>query len=229
MSLIDICVFGDSIGKGIVLQSETSRYKVIKMNLEKIFGLEEINIRNYSMFGCTVSKGLSNIKRHATEIMKYKNVFLELGGNDCDFNWKEIAENPEKEHFPNTPIIEFRRLYESLIGEIRNNGGSPIMINLPPLDPKRYFNWISKDLNERGILQWLGDVNMIYRWQEMYNVEVMLLANKMGVPIIDIRSAFLKYNNYSDFLCSDGIHPNHAGYELIYKTIGEQYMFTIGY
>jgi lysophospholipase L1-like esterase len=229
MSLIDICVFGDSIGKGIVLQPETSRYKVIKMNLEKIFGLEEINIKNYSMFGCTVSKGLSNIKRHATELTKYKNVFLELGGNDCDFNWKEIAENPEKEHLPKTPIIEFRRVYENLIEEIRSNGGSPIMINLPPIDPKRYFNWISKGLNKRGLLQWLGDINMIYRWQEMYNVEVMLLATKMGVPIIDIRSAFLKYNNYNEFLCFDGIHPNNDGYELIYKTIGEQYMFTMGY
>ena len=230
MSLIDICIFGDSIGKGIVLQPENSRYKVSKINLEKIFGLGEINIKNYSMFGCTVSKGLSNIKRHATELMKYKNIFLELGGNDCDFDWKEIAENPEKEHLPKTPVIEFRRLYENLIEEIRGNGGSPIIINLPPLDPKRYFNWISKDLDKSAILQWLGgDINMIYRWQEMYNVEVMLLAIKTKVPIIDIRSAFLKYNNYSEFLCFDGIHPNNDGYELIYKTIGEQYMFTMGY
>ena len=58
----------------------------------------------------------------------------------------------------------------------------------------------------------------------MYNVEVMLLAIKKDVPIIDIRSAFLKYNNYNDFLCSDGIHPNDEGYKLIYRTIGEQYI-----
>lgn len=224
MSFIDICVFGDSIGKGIVLQPETSRYKIIKMNLEKIFGWKGINIKNYSMFGCTVSKGLSVIKRHATELMGYNNIFLELGGNDCDFNWKEIADNPEKEHLPKTPIREFRRLYEDIIAEIYGNGGSPILLNLPPLDPNRYFNWISKGLNKSNILKWLGDVNMIYRWQEMYNVEVMLLATKMGIPIIDIRSAFLKYNNYNDFLCSDGIHPNNDGYELIYKTIGEQYI-----
>jgi lysophospholipase L1-like esterase len=72
-------------------------------------------------------------------------------------------------------------------------------------------------------LKWLGDVDMIYRWQEMYNIEVMLLATKMAVPIIDIRSAFLKCNNYRDLICSDGIHPNKEGYDLIYKTIGEQY------
>jgi lysophospholipase L1-like esterase len=72
-------------------------------------------------------------------------------------------------------------------------------------------------------MKWLGDVNMIYRWQELYNVEVMLLATKMAVPIIDIRSAFLKCKNYCDYLCEDGIHPNSKGYELIYRTIAEQY------
>ena len=164
MNLMDICVFGDSIGKGIVLQPESSRYKIIKMNLEKVFGWEGINIKNYSMFGCTVSKGLSVIKRHTTELMGYKNVFLELGDNDCDFDWKEIADNPEKEHLPNTPIIDFRRLYGEAIEEIRCNGGSPIMLNLPPLDPNRYFNWFSKGLNKSNILKWLGDINMIYRW-----------------------------------------------------------------
>ena len=48
---------------------------------------------------------------------------------------------------------------------------------------------------------------MIYRWQEMYNVEVMLLATRMGIPIIDIRSAFLKHHNYRDFLAMMGSTP----------------------
>lgn len=223
MAVMDICVFGDSIGKGVILQPDTSRYKVIKINLEKLFGRIEINIKNYSMFGCTVSKGLSVVKRHARELMGYNSILLELGGNDCDFEWKDIANNPEKEHLPKTPLGEFRRLYKQLIDEIRGNGGNPIILNLPPLEPNRYFNWVSRGLNADNILKWLGDVNMIYRWQERYNVEVMLLATRLNVPIIDIRSAFLKHNNYHDFLCFDGIHPNSEGYELIYRTIGEQY------
>lgn len=223
MSVMDICVFGDSIGKGVILQPNTSRYEIIKINLEKLFGRNDINIKNYSMFGCTVSKGLSVIKRHACELMGYKNIFLELGGNDCDFTWNELADNPEKEHIAKTPLGEFGALYKQVIDEIRSNGGNPTILTLPPLDPNRYFNWVSKGLDRDNILKWLGDVDMIYRWQEMYNVEVMLLATKMIVPIIDIRSAFLKCNNYRDFLCLDGIHPNNKGYELIYKTIAEQY------
>jgi len=223
MSVMELCVFGDSIGKGVVLQSETSRYESIKMNLESLFGRDDIHIKNYSLFGCTVAKGLSVIKRHACELIDYKSIFLELGGNDCDFIWSEIAENPEKEHVAKTPLAKFAELYKELIEEIRRNGGKPILLTLPPLDPERYFKWVSRGINSENIMKWLGDVNMIYRWQELYNVEVMLLATKLAVPIIDIRSAFLKCNNYCDYLCTDGIHPNTQGYELIYKTIAEQY------
>ena len=222
MATTDICIFGDSIGKGVVLHPNMNRYSVIKVNWDKLFGPMAINIKNYAKFGCTVSKGLSVIKRHAQELMGYKKVLIELGGNDCDFVWKEIADDPEKEHLPKTPLTEFRRLYQQVIEEIRTNGGKPTILNLPPLDPKRYFDWISRGLNHENILKWLGDIDMIYRWQEMYNVEVMLLATRMNVPIIDIRSSFLKHNNYRDFLCEDGIHPNNHGYELIYKTIAEQ-------
>ncbi len=81
------------------------------------------------------------------------------------------------------------------------------------------MNWVSKGINKSNILKWLGSVDMIYRRQEMYSLEVMLLATKMAVPIIDIRSAFLKNNRYEDYICCDGIHPNSYGYGLISKTV----------
>ena len=49
MGMMDLCVFGDSIGKGIVLQPESSRYESIKMNLDKLFGRNDITVKNYSM------------------------------------------------------------------------------------------------------------------------------------------------------------------------------------
>lgn len=223
MSVADICVFGDSIGKGVVLHPNTSRYELIRVNLEKLLGLSGVKIQNYSIFGCTVSKVLTVIKKHALELTGYNSVLLELGGNDCDFVWNEVADNPEKKHAPKTPLAEFKRLYKQVIDEVRSYGGRPIILTLPPLEPNRFFNWVSRGINRDNILKWLGDVDMIYRWQERYNVEVMLLAAKMAVPVIDIRSAFLECNNYRDFICSDGIHPNKDGYDLIYRTIAEQY------
>jgi len=223
MVFTDICVFGDSIGKGISLKPDSCHYETIKINLDTLVGRKDVNLKNYSMFGCTISKGLSIIKRHAQELKGYKNIFLEIGGNDCDFAWNEIAVNPEKDHFPKTPLDEFGEYYRQIIDEIQSNDGNPTILTLPPLEPNRFFDWVSRGINRDNIMKWLGDVNMIYRWQELYNIEVMLLASKMSIPIVDIRSAFLKCHNYSDFLCLDGIHPNKEGYEIIYKTVAEQF------
>ncbi|MTI96437.1 MAG: SGNH/GDSL hydrolase family protein [Firmicutes bacterium] len=227
MSEISICVFGDSIGKGVVLHPDQGRYELIKMNVGKLLGVQELKVTNYSRFGCTVSKGLSIIKKHGCELARFTSVFLELGGNDCDFAWNEVAKDPQRQHAPKTPLSEFKRLYRQVIELIRDNGGNPVILTLPPLEPWRFFDWVFRGLDKDNILKWLGDVDMIYRWQELYNVEVMLLAAKLSVPIIDIRSAFLKCKNYSDLLCPDGIHPNNEGYNLIYKTIAAQYKLAI--
>lgn len=220
----EVCVIGDSIGKGVILHPLTSRYELIKLNIEKLLGLNKVDIRNYSSFGCTVAKALAKVKRYGKELAKYSNVFLEVGGNDCDFSWAEIAANPRETHVPKTPLVEFKDLYEQTVAEILRNGGNPIVLTLPPLEPKRFLDWVSRGIDRDTILTWLGDVDMIYRWQEMYNIEVMLLARKMEVPLIDIRRAFLQRNRYWDLICADGIHPNQEGYDLIYRTIGEQYL-----
>jgi len=223
MDVKDICVFGDSIGKGVVLHPITCRYEIIKTNIGQFFGINKMRIQNYSMFGCTVTKALSLVKRRAPELEKYQYVFLELGGNDCDFAWREIADNPGKEHLPKTPLVDFQAQYQQVVDEIRSNGSHPIILTLPPLEPNRFFSWVSRGINGDNILNWLGDVTMIYRWQEVYNIEVMKLATTMDVPIIDIRSAFLKKNHYQDLICADGIHPTSEGYNLIYQTISAHY------
>jgi len=227
---INIGVFGDSIGKGIVLRPDSNRYSTLKVNVHEVIGADEsvVKIENYSMMGSTITKGLNIIERHFDKIKHYSNVLLEFGGNDCDYNWKEISENPQGKFDCNTPINQFRQKYTELIKLIRQQQGNPIMITLPPLVADRYFEWISKKLNKENILKWLnGDINAIYRWQELYNTQVALLASQLKVPLIDIRSAFLLQDDYRTFMCEDGIHPNEKGYSLIYKTIKEQYKVNV--
>lgn len=227
---LNIGIFGDSIGKGILLRSDSNRYSTLKMDLQKLFGIsdEKLSIQNYSMMGSTVTKGLAVLDRHLDKVKHFKNVLLEFGGNDCDYNWKEISDNPQANHECNTPIPVFNKKYTEMIAKIRECQGNPIMLTLPPLVPDKYFEWISRNLNKDHILTWLGgDVNVIYRWQELYNAQVTRLASQLSVPLIDIRSAFLLNHNYQNLICEDGIHPNEAGYELIYKTVSEQYRQTI--
>jgi lysophospholipase L1-like esterase len=56
----------------------------------------------------------------------------------------------------------------------------------------------------------------------MYSVAVEELAAEKKIPLIDIRSGFLRKKNFSRYLCADGIHPNDKGHLLISKAIRER-------
>ncbi|MEG1915040.1 MAG: SGNH/GDSL hydrolase family protein, partial [Acidaminococcaceae bacterium] len=61
----------------------------------------------------------------------------------------------------------------------------------------------------------------IFKFHESYNAQVCGIAEENDIPLIDIRSAFLKLPNYSEYLCDDGIHPNEKGHNLIARVITE--------
>lgn len=218
---IQIGIFGDSISKGIVLDAETLRYSTLKREITK--WVNPVSLHNFSVMGSTIHKGLDIIQRHHEQLAAYDNIFLEFGGNDCDFNWQAVSDRPQAHHKPHTPLKQFEALYTKAIQIIQAQKGNPILLTLPPLEPKRYFQWISRNLHAKNILHWLGNVDTIYRWQELYNIKIVLLAQKLCVPVVDIRSAFLAQHNYQSLLCADGIHPNRNGHRFIYKTIMQQY------
>lgn len=217
-----VCVFGDSLTKGVVFDSAVKRYILLKdsfINLVK--SSVGLTVHNYSKFGCTVSKGLETVRRHCGELGGYDYTALEFGGNDCDFDWAQVAAAPEKEHQPRTPLGVFTQKYAEMIGVVRKSGSLPVMLSLPPIDAKRYFAWISRGLNAQNILLWLGDEERIYRWHEMYNLAVYRLSKELSVPLIDISSAFLQKVNYQNLICEDGIHPNAQGHSLICAAIDD--------
>ena len=215
-----VCMIGDSISKGVVFDSVMNKYTLLKNNFVNMLKINaDISVKNYSLFGCTVTKGLEILGRHKDEVGSYNFTVLEFGGNDCDFNWKEVSDTPEKKHLPKTPVDEFEEKYIHMISKIHEYGGHPAVLSLPPIDAKRYFAWISRNLNPKNILSWLGDTGFIYRWHEMYNLATCRLAKECSVPFIDISSAFLEKQNYRDLICEDGIHPNKEGHKLICKTI----------
>jgi lysophospholipase L1-like esterase len=209
-------VFGDSILKGIQINPLNKRYYVdnnigIDM-LSKEFSLE---IVNNSRLGCTVTKGKTMLDRFLGKKPDCTAILMDYGGNDCDFNWKAISENPDSHHEPYTPIKTFMRSYSDIINNIFNNGIRPIVTNLPPICPNRYFNWLSKNLDKKNILQWLEDINLIYRYQESYSRAVEKVAKNTGAMLVDLRSVFLSERHLGRYLCEDGIHPNTEGQKLI--------------
>ncbi|HOC29673.1 MAG TPA: SGNH/GDSL hydrolase family protein, partial [Treponemataceae bacterium] len=211
-----IHVWGDSVLKGIVLDEKKEIYRVFEDNSVARFGTATgSRIVNHSSFGMTTGKALERIERSLVRnpLEDGDIVLVEFGGNDCDYVWSSVSENPDGAHLPKTPLDSFRNLMQSIIGLFRGNGISPVLMTLPPLEPNRYLDWISRGLDRMNILRWLGDVNKIYRWQEAYNDAVVDIARENSLRLIDVRKNFLVSSRYSELLCADGIHPSPDGHD----------------
>lgn len=216
-------IYGDSISKGVVYDEERGRYITIKDSFAALLQ-DKLNgiLYNAGKFGNTIIRGMSRLQ---TDVLKTNPdiVFVEFGGNDCDFNWEEVASNPTSEHLPNTDFNLFQSSLKDLVSLLKGNNIIPVLMSLPPIDADRYFKWISKynDSMGKNILKWLGSVNKIYWWQEKYNSAVINVAQETGTVWIDVRGAFLQTPDYTRLICKDGIHPNTEGHRVIANKIYE--------
>jgi lysophospholipase L1-like esterase len=214
-------VWGDSILKGVVLDESSLSYRTLSENCVARFAqATKTDITNHASFGMTSLKAHERILK-AVERNPPKSddiVLVEFGGNDCDFHWSAISDRPDEYHEPKTPIAVFGKKMQEIIDTFRSFKIEPILMSLPPLEPNRYFEWISRGLNRANILKWLDDVNKIYRWQEAYNDIVVETAQSNGLRLIDVRKSFLVSDRYTSLICGDGIHPSARGHETIYNT-----------
>jgi len=213
-----IVIFGDSIMKGVVFNESDGRYRVSSaLGVDALAGRFGLTIENRSRFGCTLEKGLGVLRRTVEREQDCRAVILEYGGNDCDFDWEQVAAEPEAEHQPHTTIERFAELYAGAIVELQRRSIVPVLTTLPPLCAERYLDWICRGgLSRENILRWLGDVNAIYRYQERYSRVVERLAERFDAPLIDLRSAFLSERKMERLFCADGIHPNELGQRVIH-------------
>ncbi len=217
-----LCILGDSIGRGVVLDEDSGKYTVITERFSSLLAPRiGARIKNHAAFGSTIERGLKITDRHMCEMGSFSAVLLEFGGNDCDFDWAAIASAPKESHQPKTPLKLFEEKYLELIQAVKQAGGRPLLMNLPPIDPIKYFDRISKGLNAEAILEWLGDKARIYRWHEMYSIAVQRVAKLTATPIIDIRTDFLSRKDCPELICSDGIHPNAMGHRQMADTLAD--------
>ena len=209
-------VFGDSILKGIQVNPLNRRYHVNNnIDIEMLSKKFSLDVINHSLLGCTVTKGKALLERFLSKAPTATAIIMDYGGNDCDFDWKAVSEDPTAEHEPKTPINKFVAIYTEMVEKISKCGIRPVLTNLPPLEPQRYFDWFAKELNKDALLKWLDGVNTIYRFQEMYSRTVEDIAKTTGALLVDLRGTFLKERHIKRFLCEDGIHPNTEGQKLI--------------
>ena len=221
-----LVALGDSIIKGVLVQSEgeRSRYSladksIVECCTEKLGG-ESLN---FGKMGCTIEAGERILNRYLDKMSDAQYVLLEYGGNDSDYNWQEIAEAPEKEHFPRTRLEVFEQVYERVINKIKEMGAIPLVLSLPPMDAERYFAFFSQKWEEgfrANVMRWLGgSTNTIMSGHELYNLATMRIAQRTGAQWIDVTSGLLKGHNFRAYLCDDGIHPNERGQRMIAEAV----------
>lgn len=209
-------IYGDSIMKGTILDAGYRYYAIMNEYLVKLYNRFGIEAENRARFGITVQRGHSILLRDIDEGLDCELALVEFGGNDSDFKWNEISMEPDKEHLPLTSMADFKQNIAAMTEELRAQGVQPIMMTLPPIEPNRYLDFVSRNGNSReNILKWLGYVEKIYETHKSYSDAVAEIAQERMVPLVDVRSAFPSGDALGEYMCIDGVHPDKKGYQLI--------------
>ncbi len=216
-------IWGDSVMKGVVFDPYKGKYTLLEEEengVQRASRLLGLSLKNRARMGCTVTKGLTILKKDLQAPANCDVALLEFGGNDCDYNWEEVAADPDRDHQPHTALPLFVSQLRDMISLVRQKGMVPCLVTLPPIHAQRYFDFFTRNgLSKERILRWLGDVQHIYRWHERYNMAVMQVARECNCLLADVRDAFLARRSYGDLLCADGIHPNAAGHRVMEQVL----------
>lgn len=215
----EVYVYGDSLLKATV-PDERFRYHFRLPEVMAWYAPEHVTVTNRSKMGATAAKGLQLVQHDAQRGLTARYALVAYGGNDSDYDWAAVEADPTQDHRPRTELPAFVETMRGTVHILRGLGVQPVMMTLPPIDAARYLRFICRDgLSRERIMQWLGEEQMIYRHQEMYSDAGARLALEEGVPLIEVREAFLGDHHFSELLAADGIHMNMTGYRRLFDTL----------
>jgi len=211
---LKIVCFGDSLTRGI--SYVRGRLRIIKENypnsLAKLTeSLPFVEVLNKGVFNDNSDLLVSRIEK---DVMSENPdiVLIEVGGNDCNFHWDEVAKNPEGDHEPIVPIERYLENVTQLVKQVQDKHITPFLLTLPPLDPARYYRSIA-DKFGHSIGHFVSHVGGIEHWHGMYNRQLKSLAEELKVPLIDVRSHIKSSGDLGPLISDDGIHLTSEGYQ----------------
>lgn len=223
-SVEKIVVWGDSIAKGVVWNAQRGRHGYCACPAARV--AEErlgVTVVNRAHFGYTVLQGMERMENDLDGGIGCDAALLEFGGNDCNFDWAAISENPDAPHEPATPPAVFLRTLRGMVSRLLEAGIRPVLTTLPPIDAEKYFRFfVGARLSAANILKWLGDTQQIYRFHEMYSLLVERVGREFQVRVLDLRTRCLMHKEYfRSMLCGDGLHPTEEGQRFMGEQIAE--------
>lgn len=220
-----ITVFGDSILKGAVTgDGMIHMFEIIddsSLNLaQKELGFE---LDNRSIFGNIITKGKKKFDRWIESGETADLCIIEFGGNDCDWDWAPVSENPDVPHDQKVPLPLFMETLDEMVKACRAHKITPLIMTMPPIVADRWFEHICIGNNKENILKYLnGDPTKLYRAHERYSINLLKYAYENNIQFVDMRMAMLNAPDYRELMCQDGIHPNQEGYKYMSQIWIEQ-------
>ena len=222
--IMKIAALGDSIIKGVLFNKEENgriHYSLSDRNIvDRVANGLHGEVLNLGKMGCTIEAGERILERNLARLEGARYVLLCYGGNDSDYDWNAIANCPESEHYPKTPLRIFEKTYMRVVNKVREMGYIPVIMSLPPMDAQRYFDFFTStfsDVQKSNVLEWLkGSVETIWAGHELYNDAVKRVANATDCVLVDCTTTL---GDGKGYLCEDGIHPNLAGQSKIASII----------
>ena len=99
----EIQIWGDSIMRGVIYDEARKRYVLLKDSAVALLSQKIlVPVKNFSQMARTAPQGLEALRAQEQDLTG-RIVVLEYGGNDCDFDWRAVAEAPGEEHLCHTP------------------------------------------------------------------------------------------------------------------------------
>ncbi len=208
-----IVCFGDSITRGISFVQERLRlisptYPAELASRLKVRGAYQVF--NKGHFNATSQDLLKRVQRDVDDIMPDL-VLLEAGANDSDMLWEDVANAPDSPHQARVPLEQFIENMATLVTHLRNDGVPVAVLSLFPLDPARYYSFLSQRYSS-SISHWIARCGGIAWWQDQYNHALKSLTGSLHVTWIDVRAWVAETTSVNDFLGPDGVHPTPWGY-----------------
>ncbi|MGM0845566.1 MAG: SGNH/GDSL hydrolase family protein [Bacillota bacterium] len=216
-----IVCLGDSLTRGVSFVK--GRLRILKENypnaLQQLFSENNKDVS-------VINKGVFNdnshhlVKRLEKDVINEKPqyVIIEIGGNDCNFKWAEVAEKPWEKHKAIVPMNQYIDNIKTIITNLKEHQITPVIATLPPLDPVRYYKNISEKYSP-AISHWISEVGGIGYWHGLYNQNLNMLAEECSTLKVDVRSALKKAGNLVDYISDDGIHLTAEGYKVLSEEI----------
>ena len=150
--MMKLVALGDSIVKGVLFsQEENGRWHYALSDHNMVdYVADQLHCEaiNLGKMGCTIENGERILSRSTERLDGANYVLMCYGGNDSDYNWKAIADFPEAEHHPKTPLSIFEKTYVRVINKVKEMGYTPLVLTLPPINAQQYFEHFTQHFDE---------------------------------------------------------------------------------